>query len=45
VFVGLLVSGTCFGIWKVSGLRKIDAAERLELHKSAARACNTPEAA
>ena len=45
VFVGLLISGTCFGIWKVSGLRKIDAAERLELHKSAARACNTPEAA
>jgi len=26
VFVGLLVAGTCFGIWKIRGLRKIGAA-------------------
>jgi membrane protein YqaA with SNARE-associated domain len=45
VFGGLLVAGTCFGFWKVRGLRKIDAAERVELHRSAARACKTPEAA
>lgn len=45
VFTGLLVAGTCFGIWKVSGLRKIDAADRLALHKAAARACKTHEAA
>ncbi len=29
LFLGLLVAGACFGIWKVSGLRKIDAAENL----------------
>ena len=29
LFMGLLVAGVCFGIWKVSGLRKIDAAENL----------------
>jgi len=45
VFVGLLISGTCFGIWKVSGLRKIDAAEKLELHDKATEACATPEVA
>jgi membrane protein YqaA with SNARE-associated domain len=28
-FVGLLVVGLCFTIWKVHGLRKIDAAEKL----------------
>jgi len=28
VFVSLLVAGLCFGIWKVSGLRKIDANEK-----------------
>jgi len=38
VFAGLLIAGTCFGIWKVSGLRKIDAADKLALHKAAARA-------
>jgi len=27
VFVGLLVAGICFGIWKIQGLRNIDAAE------------------
>ena len=32
VFVGLLVAGVCFGIWKVRGLRKIDAAKILALH-------------
>jgi membrane protein YqaA with SNARE-associated domain len=44
VFVGLLIAGTCFGIWKVSGLRKIDAADSLALRKSA-RVCATPDAA
>ncbi len=38
VFVALLVAGVCFGIWKVSGLRKIDVAEKLALRASAARA-------
>jgi membrane protein YqaA with SNARE-associated domain len=32
-FVGLLVAGLCFGIWKVRGLRKIDAAEKLARHE------------
>lgn len=32
VFAGLLVTGACFGIWKVRGLRRIDAAEELALH-------------
>jgi len=45
VFAGLLVAGTCFGIWKVSGLRKIDAADKLALHKAATRAGKTPEVA
>jgi hypothetical protein len=44
VFAGLLIAGTCFGIWKVSGLRKIDAADSLALRKSA-RVCATPDAA
>ena len=43
VFAGLLIAGTCFGIWKVSGLRKIDSADNLALRKSA-RACATPDA-
>jgi membrane protein YqaA with SNARE-associated domain len=38
VFAGLLVAGACYGIWKVRGLRKIDAAETLALRASAARA-------
>jgi membrane protein YqaA with SNARE-associated domain len=38
VFAGLLVAGVCYGIWKVRGLRKIDAAETLALRASAARA-------
>jgi len=29
VFVGLMTAGVCFGMWKIRGLRKIDAAERL----------------
>jgi membrane protein YqaA with SNARE-associated domain len=45
VFVTLLVGGACFGIWKVSGLRKVDAADKRALCKSAARACATPDAA
>jgi membrane protein YqaA with SNARE-associated domain len=43
VFAGLLITGTCIGIWKVSGLRKIDSADNLALRKSA-RACATPDA-
>jgi membrane protein YqaA with SNARE-associated domain len=36
VFVILLVACVCFGIWKVRGLRKIDAAEKLALHNEEA---------
>ena len=43
VFMILLVAGMCFGIWKVSGLRKIDAADSLALRKAAVRECKTPE--
>ena len=32
VFLALLVCGLIYGIWKVRGLRKIDAAEELSLH-------------
>jgi membrane protein DedA with SNARE-associated domain len=45
VFVTLLVVGVCYGIWKVRGLRRIDAADKLTLHKAAAQACITPEVA
>jgi membrane protein YqaA with SNARE-associated domain len=45
VFAVLLVAGTCFGIWKVSGLRKIDATEKLARHNGATRAGKTPEVA
>jgi membrane protein YqaA with SNARE-associated domain len=31
VFAGLLLAGVCIGIWKIRGLRKIDAAEKLAL--------------
>lgn len=44
-FAGLLIAGTCFGIWKVSCLRKVDAAEKLVLHDAATQACATPDAA
>ena len=36
LFMGLLVAGVCYGIWKVRGLRKIDAAENLALNAQAA---------
>jgi len=45
VFAGLLIAGTCFGIWKVIGLRKIDAAKKLELQDKATQACASPEVA
>jgi membrane protein YqaA with SNARE-associated domain len=45
VFVTLLVIGVCYGIWKVRGLRKIDAADKLALRKAAVRACKIPEVA
>jgi len=38
MFVGLLVAGACYGIWKVRGLRKVEAAEKPTLRASAARA-------
>ncbi len=41
VFVSLLGAGTCFGIWKVSSLRKIDATEKLGLQNKVARAGKT----
>jgi membrane protein YqaA with SNARE-associated domain len=45
VFVGLLVAGTFFGIWKFRGLRKTDAAEKRAMHNSAARASRAREGA
>ena len=36
VFVTLLACGICYGVWKVRGLRKTDAAERLALHPECA---------
>jgi hypothetical protein len=33
-----MVVGLCFGIWKIRGLRKIDAAEKLALQDEAAQA-------
>jgi membrane protein YqaA with SNARE-associated domain len=38
VFVVLLVAGVCYGIWKIQGLRKIEAAEKLALQVEAFRA-------
>jgi membrane protein YqaA with SNARE-associated domain len=38
VFVGLLVAGLGYGIWKLRELRKTDAAERPAMRASAARA-------
>jgi membrane protein YqaA with SNARE-associated domain len=35
VFLGLLSAGICFGIWKIRGLRKLDAQRRLALHVNA----------
>jgi membrane protein YqaA with SNARE-associated domain len=37
-FVILMIAGLCFGIWKISRLRKIDAAEKVVLHDQAAHA-------
>jgi membrane protein DedA with SNARE-associated domain len=37
MFLALLAGGLCFGVWKVRGLRKIDAAEELALHDEAVR--------
>ena len=36
LFMGLLVAGVCYGIWKVYGLRKIDTAKKLALNDQAA---------
>jgi membrane protein YqaA with SNARE-associated domain len=44
-FVSLLVAGTCFGIWKMSGLRKIDVADKPAQHKAAPRASKNPKVA
>jgi membrane protein YqaA with SNARE-associated domain len=38
VFVGLMVASLCFGIWKIRGLRKIEAAEKLALLDEATQA-------
>jgi membrane protein YqaA with SNARE-associated domain len=35
VFLGLLTAGICFGIWKIRGLRKLDAQRKLALRVSA----------
>jgi membrane protein YqaA with SNARE-associated domain len=35
VFLGLLTAGICFGIWKIRGLRRLDAQRRLALRVSA----------
>jgi membrane protein YqaA with SNARE-associated domain len=37
VFVGLMLAGACFGIWKIRGLRKIDAEKKHDLRTSSAR--------
>lgn len=37
VFVGLVVAGACYGIWKIRGLRRIDAAGKLALYGKFAR--------
>ncbi len=38
VFAGLMVVGVCLGLWKLSGLRKIDAAKKLAKRASTAHA-------
>ena len=42
-FAGLLAVAICFGIWKVSGLRKMDIAEKLAMRNTADKACKTIE--
>jgi len=37
VFVGLVLAGATFGIWKIRGLRKIDAGKKHALRTSSAR--------
>lgn len=41
VFILLLTVGLCFGIWKIRGLRKIDAAASLASHDQAVHAAQT----
>ncbi len=41
VFAALFVAGTCFGIWKVSRLRKNEAAGKHAMHRAANRASKT----
>lgn len=41
VFAALFVAGTCFGIWKVSGLRKTDAVDKRAMHRAADRESKT----
>jgi hypothetical protein len=36
--VVLLIAGACFGIWKIRGLRKIDAAKEFARRSKAAQA-------
>jgi len=31
VFVTLLLAGVCYGIWKIHGMRRVDAAEKIAL--------------
>lgn len=38
VFVGSMVAGVCFGIWKIQSMRKTDAAKKHPLRSSKARA-------
>ena len=42
IFMGLLLAGVCFGIWKVRSLRRIDAAEKQALAHEAALMGWTP---
>jgi len=37
VFVGLMVAGVCFGIYKVRGMRKVDASQKPAPHREAIR--------
>jgi len=45
VFAGLLIAGTCYGIWKVNRLRRIDATENFGLRDEVAQARATSEIA
>jgi membrane protein YqaA with SNARE-associated domain len=38
VFVALMVAGVCFGIWKVRGMRRVDATQKLARRGEAVRA-------